>query len=133
MSARGFRAAVPRAPAVRSLLYRYAGLRLFEAAQLLACNAMHPAAPRLARWLLMTSDRIGADQFRLTQACLASMLAVGRPYLNAAAQGLQRNGLIRYQRGQITLLDRSGLEAAACEDYRVLRSEYARLLSGRTG
>ena len=123
-----FRATLGRTRVLRTLLYRYSGLRLIEQAQLVACNALHPVSPRLARWLLMASDRLPADEFRLTQEFLAQMLAVRRPYLNAAAQHLRRSGYISYHRGQIRLLDRSALEATACEDYRVLRAEYARLL-----
>jgi CRP-like cAMP-binding protein len=124
-----FRAILRRSRALRRLLYRYSGLRLIEQAQLVACNTLHPVSPRLARWLLMASDRLPADEFRLTQEFLATMLAVRRPYLNSAAQDLQRSGFISYHRGQIKLLNRSALETTACEDYSVLRAEYARLLT----
>jgi Crp-like helix-turn-helix domain len=76
----------------------------------------------------MAHDRIGTNRLRLTQEFLAAMLAVRRPYLNASVQALKRSGLIQYRRGEITLLHRAGLESAACEDYGVLRAEYARLL-----
>jgi CRP-like cAMP-binding protein len=128
MPSNTFRATLRRSGVLRRLLYRYSGLRLIEQTQLIACNALHPVSPRLARWLLMASDRLPADEFRLTQEFLAQMLAVRRPYLNSAAQALQRNGYISYHRGRIKLLNRSALEATACEDYSVLRAEYARLL-----
>jgi CRP-like cAMP-binding protein len=127
MSAHSFRALTRRATRFRRLLLRYAGVRLIEEAQLIACLALHTMTPRLARWLLMAHDRVGADDVHLTQEFLARMLAVGRPYLNGAMQGLQRDGHIAYRRGRIAVLNRAGLEAAACEDYRLLRGAYERL------
>jgi CRP-like cAMP-binding protein len=127
MPVRSFRAAMRREGGFRRLLLRYAGVRLVEQAQLLACLALHTVTPRLARWLLMTYDRTGSDHVHLTQDFLARMLAVGRPYLNGAMQGLQRQGYIAYQRGRIAVLNRAGLEAAACEDYHRLRAAYERV------
>jgi CRP-like cAMP-binding protein len=128
MPADRFRALLECMPAFRALLCRYIGIKLVEAAQLLACNSLHHTLPRLARWLLMAGDRVGADQFRLTQEFLGRMLAVRRPYLNAAAQQLRSTGCISYQRGQVSLLNRAQLELVACEDYRILGDQYARLL-----
>jgi CRP-like cAMP-binding protein len=127
MPARSFRVVTRRAATFRRRLLQYAGVRLVEETQLLACLALHTLTPRLARWLLMTYDRIGADHVHMTQDFLARMLAVGRPYLNSAMQGLQRDGYIAYQRGRIAVMNRAGLEAAACEDYRILRAVYERL------
>jgi CRP-like cAMP-binding protein len=129
MTAARFATVIRRTPDLRALLYKYAGLRLIESGRLLACNALHPLGARLARRLLMTQDRIGSDQFELTQDFLARMLVVRRPYLNSAARALQRNGWIRYRRGQITVVDRAGLETTTCEDYRMLQAEYGRLFS----
>ncbi len=128
MSSTSLRTAVRRLPPVRGLLYRYGGVRLIEQAQMIACNSLHPVRPRLARWLLMAHDRLGSDRIQLTQEYLAAMLAVRRPYVNSAVQALKRSGVIHYRRGEITLLHRARLEATACEDYAVLRAEYARLL-----
>ena len=93
-----------------------------------ACNRVHRVEQRCARWLLQTHDRVGSDQFLLTQEFLSQMLGVRRARVSAAAGLLQKAGLIRYARGRITVLDRSGLESAACECYRVIKGEFDRLL-----
>ena len=131
MPAGSFRAVTRRAATLRRRLLQYAGVRLVEEAQLLACLALHTLNPRLACWLLMTYDRLGEDHVHLTQEFLARMLAVGRPYLNTAMQRFQRDGYIAYQRGRIAVVNRAGLEAAACEDYRVLQAAYERLFGTR--
>lgn len=87
-----------------------------------ACLAMHPVAERCARWLLMTADRTHSDTFFLTQEYLAAMLGVHRPTVTIAARTLQRAGLIDYHRGQITILDRVGLEEATCECYEIVHA-----------
>jgi CRP-like cAMP-binding protein len=97
-------------------------------AQGMVCNRLHSIAQRCARWLLLTHDRVDADQFPLTQQFLAQMLGVRRASVSAVASKLQKAGLIRYSRGVITVLDRPGLEAAACECYRIIEAEYDRLL-----
>lgn len=112
------------------LLLRYNQSLLVQAAQIAACNRLHPVEERCARWLLMTHDRVTRDEFMLTQEFLSQMLGVRRARVNVAAGILQRAGLIRYSRGRIRLADRSGLEAAACECYGVVRAEYERLASG---
>ena len=127
LPARRFRALTRRAAAFRRRLLQYAGVRLVEEAQLLACLALHTLTPRLACWLLTAYDRLGSDHVHLTQAFLARLLAVGRPYLNRAMQRLQQDGYIACQRGRVAVLNRAGLEAAACEDYHVLRAAYQRL------
>jgi Mn-dependent DtxR family transcriptional regulator len=83
----------------------------------------------MSRWLLMTHDRVNGDTFPLTQEFLAQMLGVHRPAVNIAGGALQRAGLIRYTRGEITIADRAGLEAAACECYDVIRKEFTRALT----
>lgn len=98
-------------------LYRYANAKLELARQTIACNQFHAVEPRLARWLLMTSDRVAADEFILTQAFLADILGVLRAAVNKAAASLQQRRLIRYSRGKIRILDRQGLEAASCRCY----------------
>lgn len=112
------------------LLLRYNQSVLVQAAQIAACNRLHPVEERCARWLLMTHDRVTRDEFMLTQEFLSQMLGVRRARVNVAAGILQRAGLIRYSRGRIRLVDRPGLEAAACECYGVVRAEHDRLASG---
>lgn len=112
------------------LLLRYNQSVLVQAAQVAACNRLHPVEERCARWLLMTHDRVTRDEFMLTQEFLSQMLGVRRARVNVAAGILQRAGLISYTRGRIRLADRPGLEAAACECYAVVRAEHDRLASG---
>jgi len=85
---------------------------------------------RCARWLLQTHDRVDSDTFPLTQEFLALMLGVHRPTVSIAAAMLQKAGVIQYSRGQIAVIDRTGLEAASCNCYRLIRDEYDRLLEG---
>ena len=110
------------------LLLRYAQALHEQTAQSVACNRHHAIEERCARWLLMTQDRVGADQFPLTQEFLSFMLGVRRASVTVAAGMLQRAGLIRYQRGQITVVDRAGLEAASCECYVAVTRKYEQLL-----
>jgi CRP-like cAMP-binding protein len=110
------------------LLRRYSQAYINQVMQGVACNRLHSIAQRCARWLLQTHDRVDSDQFPLTQAFLAQMLGVRRASVGSVASTLQRSGLIRYSRGVITILDRPGLEAAACECYRIIEAEYKRLL-----
>jgi CRP-like cAMP-binding protein len=114
------------------LLLRYAQALQEQTAQSVACNRRHGIDERCARWLLMTHDRVGADQgvdtFPLTQEFLAFMLGVRRASVTVAAGMLQQAGLIKYSRGRIAVRDRAGLEAASCECYGVVRRKYAQLL-----
>jgi CRP-like cAMP-binding protein len=93
-----------------------------------ACNALHHLNERCARWLLATHDRVDTDGFDLTHELLATMLGVTRPSVSSAAKTLQAAGLITYRRGSITVVDREGLEEASCPCYRLIRSEYSRLV-----
>jgi Mn-dependent DtxR family transcriptional regulator len=92
-----------------------------------ACARFHMIGPRLARWLLMSQDRAHADSFPVTQEFLAYMLGVRRVGVTVAASALQRGGLIQYHRGQLTVLDRKGLESAACSCYASDRRAYTAL------
>ncbi len=92
------------------------------------CNRLHSVEQRMARWLLMTQDRVGLERLPLTQQFIAYMLGVYRPTVTLTALALQKVGLIEYQRGAVTILDRRGLEEVACECYAVVRSETDRLL-----
>ena len=114
------------------LLLRYAQALQEQTAQSVACNRRHAIEERCARWLLMTADRVGADQFPLTQEFLAFMLGVRRASVTVAAAMLQQAGLIQYHRGKITVLDRGRLEAASCECYSVVRARYEKLLGPLT-
>lgn len=117
-----------REPALRDLLLRYTQAFLNLVAQSAACNRAHALEARLARWLLMTQDRVARDEFPLTQEFMGQMLGVGRASVNTAAGMLQRAGFVRYVRGRVTVADRAGLESAACECYVVIRREFDRLL-----
>jgi Mn-dependent DtxR family transcriptional regulator len=89
---------------------------------------VHTGEQRMCRWLLLTDDRMGSDGFSMTHDFLAQTLAVRRPTVTDAAGILQKGGVIHYDRGWMTVLDRKGLEAASCECYRVIAREFDRLL-----
>jgi CRP-like cAMP-binding protein len=103
--------------AIRAVLLRFIEDLLNLSSQTAACNRLHLVEQRTARWLLMASDRLGGDVLPLTQEFLAAMLGVRRSGVSEAAGELQRSGLIRYRRGEITIIDRKGLEKTACECY----------------
>lgn len=105
------------------LLHLYAHSLLTQVSRSAACNRFHLVDARLARWLLMTGDRLGTHEFRLTQDFISNMLGVRREGVNKAAGLLQKKGLITYSRGRIRILDRVGLEAVSCECYRIIRDE----------
>lgn len=115
-------------PGFSRLLHRYAGALFAQVARSAACNQVHPIAERAARWLLMTHDRVGRDEFILTQEFLAQMLGVRRAGVSEVASRLAEAGLIRYHRGQLTITDRPGLERASCPCYGIIRQSYEGLL-----
>ena len=102
-------------------LHRYTYNLMTQITQTAACNRFHVIEARLARWLLMTHDRVQSSSFRLTQEFLSQMLGVRRVGVTKAARTLQQDGLISYSRGNITILDRKGLEAACCSCYDIVR------------
>jgi CRP-like cAMP-binding protein len=114
-------------PTLRTMLHRYTLALLAQIAQASACNRLHPLQQRCARWLLMTHDRVGRDEFPLTQEFLAQMLGTRRAGVNEAQQALAAAGVISYARGHVTVLDREGLERRACECYALIRDEHERL------
>ncbi len=133
MELRAFKEAMEALPSFRTALMNYAQAFLAQVFQSVACNGIHSVEERCARWLLMTRDRVETDTFRLTQEFLAEMLGVSRPAVSIVARTLQTAGLIRYSRGAVTILDRSGLEEATCECYRIIRRQYERRLPGSFG
>jgi CRP-like cAMP-binding protein len=116
-----FRAAVSRSERIRDLILRFKEALLGQVQQTAACNALHPLEARLARWLLQAHDLTDGRELPLTQDSIAKMLGVRRTSVTLVANRLQTDGLIRYFRGTIAILDRAGLEAAACECYRAIR------------
>jgi CRP-like cAMP-binding protein len=128
LGADAFHAALDDTPALRALLLRYALAFQVQVTQTAACNARHPVEQRLARWLLMAHDRAESDTFLLTHEFLSQMLGVRRAGVTVAAGVLRRAGLIRYERGTIEVIDRPGLEAAACDCHAAVRREFVRLL-----
>lgn len=123
MSSAAVRTEANRLGSLHRLLHRYSHSLLAQVSQSSACNRFHLVNARLARWLLMTNDRLGLEEFPLTQEFLSSMLGVRREGVSKAAGALQSAKLIRYSRGMITLLDRRGLEAKSCDCYSIIRAE----------
>lgn len=106
---------------LRALLHRYSHALFTQISQSSACNRFHRTDERLARWLLMTSDRMGSDEFRLTQEFLAQMVGVRREAVNKSAGVFHKDKLINYGRGAIAILNRTGLEAVACSCYPIIK------------
>jgi CRP-like cAMP-binding protein len=124
-----FRSAVDRSRSLAHLVLLGSELTLAQMQQTAACNALHSAERRLCRWILQVHDRIDGDVIELTQDFLAQMLAVRRPTVTLIAQDLQNAGLIRYRRGRITILDRTGLEKLACECVDEMRSKTRHIIA----
>jgi CRP-like cAMP-binding protein len=126
MASTPFRVEFDRNPALQQALYRYTYALMAQISQTAACNRFHDAGERLARWLLMTRDRIGADEFSLTQQFMAHMLGLRRVGVTEAASRLKRRRLISYARGQLRILDVPGLNRAACSCYQIVNAVFAR-------
>lgn len=118
-----------RAGLMQRLLLRYTQALLTQMSQTAACNRHHTVEQQLCRWLLLTLDRVPTSELIMTQELVASMLGVRREGITEAAGKLQRAGYIRYRRGHISVLDRTGLEGHSCECYAVVKKELLRLLS----
>jgi CRP-like cAMP-binding protein len=127
IEARAFCAVLAAAPALRGIMLRYVLAVYAEISQSAACNQLHAIESRCARRLLTTHNRVDGNAFVLTQEHLAMMLGVTRPSVSGAAGALKKAGLINYSRGIVSILDRPGLENAACECYRLIEDEFARL------
>jgi CRP-like cAMP-binding protein len=115
-----------RCGSLHKLVLHYTHALIVQLAQSGACNRFHTVKQRLCRWLLMSQDRAQSNEITSTQEFLSQMLGVNRGSASEAASSVQRAGLIRYRRGRITIVNRSGLEAAACECYRIVKSEFDR-------
>jgi CRP-like cAMP-binding protein len=117
------RAALPKSPVLERQLNRYGQLLAVQVTQIAACNRLHEVNERLARWLLMTQDRIGSHDLPLTQEFLAQMLGTRRSSVTVSAGTLQKAGLITYSRGNVSILERSRLEEASCDCYGLLQKQ----------
>jgi CRP-like cAMP-binding protein len=127
LEAEAFAEALDWSPALRRHLLLYAMAHRQQVARTAACNGRHHTEQRLARWLLMAHDRVEGDRFAITHELLSVMLGVRRAGVTVAAGSLQRAGIIRYERGQIEITNRQGLEAVACECYAAVIQESERL------
>jgi CRP-like cAMP-binding protein len=121
MSAARFSKEFRQSPPLQRALHRYTHGLMAQIAQTAACNRFHVVEARLARWLLMTRDRVRSNEFRLTQEFLSHMLGVRRVGVTEAAGALQRQKLISYSRGNIRILDQKALEAASCRCYEIVK------------
>jgi CRP-like cAMP-binding protein len=117
-----------RGGVMQHLLLRYTQALITQISQTAVCNRHHSVEQQLCRWLLLTLDRLPSNDLTITQELIAGMLGVRREGITVAAGNLQLAGCIRYRRGHITVLDRSGLESRVCECYAVVKDEYDRLL-----
>lgn len=113
---------------MQRVLLRYTQALLTQMAQTAVCNRHHTLDQQLCRWLLLSHDRLNSSDLLMTQELIANMLGVRREGVTEAAGKLQKDGLIEYHRGHITILERAGLEARSCECYGVVKREYERLL-----
>ena len=128
-----FQAALQDCPSLSGLLLRYVDAFYSQVTQSAICNGCHQIEQRLARWVLMTHDRVDGEVFEMTQEFLSHMLGVQRPSVTLAVRTLSRAGLIAHSRRQMRILDRAGLEAVACECYCIVQQRYAWLMPPHAG
>lgn len=115
--------------ALHGLLNRFTQATMVQIAQNVVCNATHSLVQRMARWLLTTHDRVGRDEFALTQQFLSQMLGARRPTVSEIAGKLQSQGMIQYSRGNLTVTDRHSLEQSSCSCYGIVRAEFDKMTS----
>lgn len=132
MKAELFKSEVTASSPLYDMLQRYTQALLDQVAQTSGCNRLHSIEQRFCRWMLMCQDRMGSDQFPLTQEFLAQMLGVRRAGVSEIASVIQKAGLIQYNRGKITVLNQQRLEASSCECYAVIKQQFDRLLDGNS-
>lgn len=125
-----FRRALSHDGALHALLNRFTQATMVQIAQNVVCNSTHSTEARMARWLVTTHDRVGSNDFPLTQEFLAQMLGVHRLTVSETAQRIQAEGSIRYSRGTMTIVDRQALERIACDCYRIVKAEFDALRNG---
>jgi CRP-like cAMP-binding protein len=125
--------AAPRGGALYDRLAHYAQARLTALSRSVACSRLHSSQQRYARWVLNAHDRVGVDEFPITQDFLAQMLGVTRPTISLVGQELQTQGLIHYAQGRLTVDDRAGLESVSCECYHTTRQAFEQLLGAARG
>jgi CRP-like cAMP-binding protein len=128
MSVEDFKEAAKSDEHFDTILRRYTHALLMQIARSGGCNSLHSVEERYTRWLLMMHDRTKVDVFAFTQEFLASMLGVSRARVNIVTRALEKAGLIKNHRSQITVLDWKGLEACSCDCYRFIKQEFARVL-----
>jgi len=126
MASAPFRTEFDRNPSLQEALYRYTYALMAQISQTAACNRFHEADARLARWLLMTRDRVESDEFRLTHEFLAHMLGLRREGVTEAASALKERNVIDYTRGEIRILDVGGLKASSCSCYQRVKTVFER-------
>jgi CRP-like cAMP-binding protein len=129
VNAADYRVAMSRSDVFLKIVLLSNELSMAQMQQTAACNALHSAERRMCRWIIQVRDRVDNDVLRLTHDFVAQMLAVRRPTVTLIAQELQNAGLIRYRRGEITILDQAGLERAACECVEALRLKTRRVIA----
>jgi CRP-like cAMP-binding protein len=130
IEARVWREEAARRGPLQDLLADYLSAFMSQVSQTVACNGLHRLEQRCCRWLLMTHDRVGSNDIRLTHEFMAIMLGARRASVTETLRPLQEASLVRSHRGRLSILDRAGLEARACECYRVVKDDYDRLLGG---
>lgn len=126
MASGPFRIEFDRNRPLQEALFRYTYALMAQISQTAACNRFHDSEPRLCRWLLMTRDRVGADEFNLTHEFLAHMLGLRRVGVTEAASALKRRKLISYARGKIQILDVKGLKKSSCSCYQTVKTVFDR-------
>jgi CRP-like cAMP-binding protein len=133
MRAADFKEAIHGDTSLRRLAERFLQVFLSQVSQSVACNRLHTIEERFSRWVLLTHDRVKGEHFHLTQEFLADMLGVHRPSVSLVAGAFQQAGLIKYTRGNLTILNRKGLEDASCECYSAGKKRLAQLLGLERG